>query len=391
MNHSSNTSTSRWRLALVALLLGVVVGLVATVQMFVPKPLPRAKPAEAAKDRPDGQSTTKAPTEIVKSPWDDSTFQHLNPAVAEPTIAEMNSLGMKFALIPAGEFEMGSSEEQLTIARSELESSFAEGETPVHTVSISKPFLISIYEVTCADFEAFVAATGYVTEAETDQSWKGGSGWDPSKMKFAFRDRRFDWRKVGYPQSRRHPVVNVTHRDCVAFCEWLSQKESRRYRLPTEAEWEYACRAGTTSMYYFGDDANELVSHANVADDVLRTKMPRKSWSYVPGDDGHAFTAPVGMYPPNEWGLFDMHGNVSELCSDYFDPKYYERSPQIDPKGPDAPVDGRRTSFVVRGGSWQDTPADNRSGNRIFVSTDNRHCYVGFRVVLEVNSRPNPE
>ncbi|WP_425613877.1 formylglycine-generating enzyme family protein [Anatilimnocola sp. NA78] len=297
---------------------------------------------------------------------------------------------MKFVLIPAGEFEMGSPAEQLKIAQSELKSDFAEGETPRHKVSLSKPFLFSIYEVTCADFEAFVAATGHVTESETDQSWKGGNGWDPIKLKFVFRDRRFDWRKIGYPQSRRHPVVNVTHGDCLAFCKWLSQKEGRNYRLPTEAEWEYACRAGSDSLFYFGDDPKLLIRQGNVADEELKKTMPRESYEYAPGSDSHAFTAPVGLYPPNPWGLFDMHGNVSELCSDYFDPKYYERSPPLDPPGPDAPLNARRPRFVVRGGSWQDSPADIRSANRIFVSNDNRHCYIGFRVVLEVASPAEP-
>lgn len=286
---------------------------------------------------------------------------------------------------------MGSTTEHLRIARSEFESHFAEGETPVHKVVLSKQFLFSIYEVTCADFEAFVSATDYATEAENDQSWKGGNGWDPTKQEFVFRDRKFDWKNTGYPQSTRHPVVNVTHADCIAFCNWLSKKEGRTYRLPTEAEWEYCCRAGTNSLFSFGDDARNLVHNANVADDELKKAMPRKSYRYAPGSDGHAFTAPVGLYPPNPWGLFDMHGNVSELCSDYFDPSYYERSPQIDPQGPESALDVRRPRFVVRGGSWQDSPADIRSGNRIFVSADNRHCYVGFRVVLEVASSMEPD
>lgn len=389
MSDTSTTSstaefTTGRKIAWAALVIGSVIASVAAAWKFWPKPVAQVQPVAVLPTPRSDSSKAAAPAVIVESPWDDSQLENLHPRVPAPSFAEMNSLGMKFALIPAGEFAMGSPAEHLRIARSVLESSFAEGETPVHTVTLSKPFLFSLYEVTCANFEAFVAATGYVTEAENDKSWKGGSGWEPSKKKFAFRDRRFDWRKVGYPQSRRHPVVNVTHSDCLAFCKWLSEKEGRRYRLPTEAEWEYACRAGSTSMFSFGDDVNQLVSHANVADDVLRTQMLRESWAYVPGEDGHAFTAPVGMYPPNEWGLFDMHGNVSELCSDYFDPTYYERSAQIDPEGPDAPTDARRPSFVVRGGSWRDTPADNRSGNRIFVSTDNRHCYVGFRVVLEL-------
>ena len=150
-----------------------------------------------------------------------------------------------------------------------------------------------------------------------------------------------------------HPVVYVSWNDADEFCKWLSKKEGKTYRLPTEAEWEYACRAGTKTRYSFGDDPQELVRYANAADQDRKKLCPgcnvmipsfdasgkptgkKIPFPFLAGSDGFAWTAPVGKYKPNAFGLYDMHGNGWEWCSDWFDEHYYEKSPVDDPTGPD--------------------------------------------------------
>src|SRR5262249_49032413 len=160
--------------------------------------------------------------------------------------------------------------------------------------------------------------------AETDG--QGASGYDPALRRFEYDSKKHSWRHPGYPQDGRHPVVNVNWHDAQAFCRWLTNKEGRTYRLPTEAEWEYACRAGTTSRFTVGDVAEALKSVANLGDQSLARRwdtatvkqygLDPRSIKFQPWDDGHAFTAPVGSFQPNALGLFDMLGNVGEFCGD---------------------------------------------------------------------------
>src|SRR5262249_29639241 len=141
-----------------------------------------------------------------------------------------------------------------------------------HDEEIRKPFYMGKYPVTVKQFRAFVDAKLYQTEAE--KSGKGGWGYT-GKRGFPFeQDPRFSWRNPGFDQDDAHPVVNVTWKDAQAFCKWLSQKEGRTYRLPTEAEWEYACRAETTSRFYSGNDDEDLEDVANIADRAFRRKVP---------------------------------------------------------------------------------------------------------------------
>jgi hypothetical protein len=167
-----------------------------------------------------------------------------------------NSIGMKLALIPAGEFLMGSHESLDDIEakfpgheyKSKLERKILdEDEWPQHRVRITRPFRLGVYEVTVGQIRQFIQATGHKTEAETDGAdGRGKGGWGISDDgKFEGRKPEYNWQHTGYELTDDHPVVNVTWNDAVRFCEWLSQKEGKKYRLPTEAEWEYACRAGT--------------------------------------------------------------------------------------------------------------------------------------------------
>ena len=158
------------------------------------------------------------------------------------------SIGMKFTLIPAGEFMMGSDDS---------DPGASDDEKPRHRVQITRPFYLGTTPVTVGQFRRFVEATGYRTEAERDG--QGGYGWDEQAASFK-KDPKYTWRSPGFAQGDDHPVVNVSWNDAVAFCDWLGRSEGQVYRLPTEAEWEYSCRAGTSSRYWFGDDPEGLAS-----------------------------------------------------------------------------------------------------------------------------------
>ena len=150
------------------------------------------------------------------------------------------------------------------------------------------------------------------------------------KKSFGFH-ANYSWRNVGFAQTDLHPVVCVSWNDAVAFCDWLSRKEGKTYRLPTEAEWEYACRAGTTTRYWCGDDPEGLARAANVPDASAKSLFP--AWKTIGASDGCVFTAPVGSYRPNPFGLYDMHGNAWQWCSDWAYSRYYEISPPADSAG----------------------------------------------------------
>ena len=189
-----------------------------------------------------------------------------------------NSIGMKMVLIPSGEFMMGSKETAQEIGKAfKCNTNFwFNDEHPRHLVRITKPFYLGAYHVTVGQFRRFVKDTGHRTEAEKgiarDESGAGGLGCYPDGTVGC--GLNITWRNPGFPQTDDHPVVEVCWDDAVAFCGWLSRKEGKKYRLPTEAEWEYACRAGTQTRYYNGDDPEKLAEVGNVADGCLKQKWP---------------------------------------------------------------------------------------------------------------------
>ena len=309
-----------------------------------------------------------------------------------------NSIGMKLTLVPSGEFMMGSGEPAETVAAYfnktyglDDKASFFADEYPQHRVRITKPFYLGTYQVTRGQFRQFVKDTGYITGAEKGEQLRaedsnpdgnhrvfkqekpGADGWDPEKKNLVF-NAKYSWQNAGFAQTDEHPVLCVSWNDAVAFCKWLSDKEGKIYRLPTEAEWEYACRAGTKTRYYSGDDPETLASVANVADANYRAKFPDHAGT-IKGSDGCVFTAPVGQFKPNVFGLYDMHGNVWQWCSDWHGDDYYGKSPRDDPTGADT-GDFR----VVRGGSWHDGPTGARSAARFWFTPVHRSAVVGFRV-----------
>lgn len=289
-----------------------------------------------------------------------------------------NRLGMNLRFISAGSFSMGSD-----VSSAEIERRFHdhlakagefEAEFPSHRVTISKPFYMGVHEVTVGQFQQFVGSSGYRTEAESNGV--GGWGWNEQTGSFVEPDPKFNWKNPGFDQTEQHPVVNVSWNDSVAFCRWLSDSEGRTYRLPTEAEWEYACRAGTTTLFCCGNDPDQLAQSGNIVDLTLQQKY--SSWNPIAGSDGFVFTAPVGQYIPNRFGIYDMHGNAYEWCSDWYAEDYYQQSPPVDPIGPET---GKMRA--LRGGAWAVSPHLARSAFRNSFPPDYPQNMFGFRVVCE--------
>ncbi len=223
-----------------------------------------------------------------------------------------NGLGMELTHIPAGKFTMGSPSN---------EAGRNDGEGPQKTVTLSNPFYMGIYEVTQLQYNAVM-------------------GTNPSHYK-----------------GENLPVEKVSWDDAVAFCKKLSEKTGSAVRLPTEAEWEYACRAGSRTRYSFGDDEEQL---------------PRYAWF---SKNSVYKTHPVGQKQHNAWGLYDMHGNVYEWCSDWFGS--YANAAETDPTGPKT---GKWR--VLRGGSWNGIATYCRSANRNHGTPTYRHGHAGFRVLV---------
>lgn len=289
-----------------------------------------------------------------------------------------NSIGMKLVLIPPGEFLMGSSDDQADAAISEstqrgearwIQVRIEKGERPQHRVELTEPMLMSATEVTIGQFQQFVEATNYVTLADT----RGGDSFNSEQG-----TQGRTWRAPSYPVTEEHPATQVAWAEAAAFCNWLCQHEklppsyaedardgwillpgATGYRLPSEAQWEYACRAGTITQYSFGDDPK------NLAEFGWYNKNTRNS------------ARSVGLKQPNAFGLYDMHGNVWEWCGDWMDDKWFAVSPTSDPLGPPAGA-----LHAVRGGSWYDTVSCFRSAfRRDLAGPLFRGNAVGFRVV----------
>jgi sulfatase modifying factor 1 len=315
-----------------------------------------------------------------------SSIQQTGPKVIA------NSLGMKLALVPAGEFLMGAEEEReaTQAAFPYADPAILQREWPRHTVRITKPFYMGRHEVTLAQFMTFLHESGYKIDADRDG--KPMSGYGPNRdfiESTAFRP----W-APGWKIEQDHPVGYVSWNDAVAFCDWLSRKEGKKYRLPTEAEWEYACRAGTTTRYHCGNDPESLIGHANTSDADRAAEFPGRTtdvfgkdgkktgekmpYPFLAGHDGYAWTSPVGSFRPNAFGLYDMHGNSWEWCSDWFGEDYYAHSPTDDPQGPPT-----GTVRVSRGGAFDNAPFTLRSARRDGGTPDSRDCHDGVRVVRE--------
>lgn len=263
--------------------------------------------------------------------------------------------------IPGGTFIMGSPGS---------EKGRKDSEGPQHPVAVN-PFWMGKCEVTWGEYDLFWEKKANEKPPATEKDKKADAITRPSKA----NHHDIDW---GYGRGKNQPVIAIHHHAAMEYCRWLSEKTGKRYRLPTEAEWEWACRAGSTTPYSFGNDAAQLGEFAWF--DANSKDMPH----------------PVGQKKPNAWGLYDMHGNCAEWCVDLFEAKFYGTFPQDKPSL--LPVnlpDKRRFGHVARGGSWID-PADKcRSAARDFSVPAwqkqdpqipqsiwwNNADWVGFRVV----------
>ncbi len=286
-----------------------------------------------------------------------------------------NSLDMMMLRIKAGRFAMGCSqslEELNKLGGNQLK--LYENETPVHSVTISQPYLISATPVTRGQFAKFVEQSDYVTDAG-----RGGfvAGLSERNMR---RVKGLTWDAPGFEQSDEHPVVCVTYNDANAFCQWLGKVENTVYHLPTEAQWEYAARGGTREMFWWGDQIDKDKPQANLSDHALylwkKDNFTRRQRD-VKWDDSFAFTSPVASFSANPWGMHDMLGNVSEWCRDWFAP--YSATHITDPQGP-----AQGKDRVVRGGSWYDAPNTSRVSHRGGQRGNRAFTNIGFRIVREM-------
>jgi eukaryotic-like serine/threonine-protein kinase len=294
-----------------------------------------------------------------------------------------NSEGMKLVLVPPGEFQMGLSAAEIEAAISSVMKRpqddwliyLYRSSGPLHKVILSKPYYAATTHLTIGQFREFVKAKKYLTDAERDG--KGGMRYDDQQKKM-IHDPNLTWKAPGYEVTDDSPVTQITWNDAVVFCNWLSAKEGLAepyelvqgswrptsapgYRLPTEAQWEFACRAGTTSIYFGGSDEVTLARHA---------------W-FDKNSNGKAH--PVGAKAPNAFGLFDMQGNASQFCQDFYDPKSYDRNEQHDPIGPDTGL-----SHVRRGGTWSTDSDACWNGLRMSLDLKDRQGGVGFRIVRDI-------
>ncbi len=276
---------------------------------------------------------------------DRTTGANANP-INKKTVAKNEPFKLEMVELPAGSFVMGSVEGDPD-ARSD--------EQPRRKVSISKPIHMSAYEITVGQFREFVEATGYVTEAKAS----GEGGWKASRASsYGEHDPDFNWANPGYSASDSYPVTMVTYADAMAFCNWLSKRNDRVYRLPTEAEWEYACRAGTNTTYHFPIESRD--SYCWSLWNTKNTVRPR----------------PVGTRQPNAWGLYDMSGNVREWCQDWYSEDAYRQEYSAFPSGPST-----GTMRVIRGGCFMDLNSFLRSSRRGFLEPRKALNTQGFRVV----------
>ncbi|MDP1636461.1 MAG: formylglycine-generating enzyme family protein [Gallionellaceae bacterium] len=260
----------------------------------------------------------------------------------------------EMVVIPAGSFDMGS-------GIGEVDREDDEG--PVHKVMIAA-FALGKTEITRGQFAAFVKSTNYQA---IDKCWTLENG------RFEKRSGRY-WRDLGFLQNDSHPAACINRDDANAYAKWLSHKTGNKYRLPTEAEWEYAARANTRTARFWGDDPAKACTYANVADKTAEAQAGASSWSVHKCTDGYAYTAPAGHFRANRFGLHDMLGSLWEWTGDNYHSDY-----------DGAPASGKawlgkEKKYVIRGGSWNNGPTRVRAAKRGRSEPADRFSTIGFRL-----------
>ncbi len=267
--------------------------------------------------------------------------------------------------LPAGQFTMGAAPDEEE--REQLDAFFRGRSQPQRRITVPS-FAVGRFEVTRREYHAFAEATGHRGE--------GCFVWNGSDFEL---DPRKDWRSPGYAQDDAHPVACVSWNDAQAYARWLSRETGKRYRLPSEAEWEYAARAGAVSARYWGDDTGRMCDYANGADTAATTQLAAaRRWGSAGCNDRHAHTAPAGSYRANAFGLHDMLGNVGEWTQDCWNADYHGA-----PAHPRAWLSGECGMRAVRGGAWDDAPIGLRAAYRVGSPVTIRLYSRGFRVARD--------
>jgi len=336
-----------------------------------------------------------ATAEDERKPSADANANDANPVIVQTRDPKLNK-EFEYLIYDLGEevelklvkvsakghsFVIGSTEEE----QAAVDKKYFDGKRPTslefedeHHVALTDDFYIGQYEVTRGQFRRFIEETGYTTDTEATD---GGYGWNEELKRFEGRDQKYSWKNYGVStETDEHPVTNITRNDARRFCEWLAKKGDgkihlREVRLPGEAEWEFACRAGSTSRFGFGDEDERLTEFANVADGTWAETFSKSN--AIQTKDGHAFSAPVGQFKPNAFGLYDMHGNVWEWCDDYYGK--YSTLPKV--RNSIQTVNQGQARPVMRGGAWYVGPGGCRCANRWLVGIGGRYGSGGFRVV----------
>jgi formylglycine-generating enzyme required for sulfatase activity len=282
----------------------------------------------------------------------------------------------EMVVVPAGAFTMGSPES---------ENGRDEDEGPLHQVTIVRPFAVGRFLVTVDQFAAFVAETRHDAGSEC-QTFESGE--------YKERSGR-SWRNPGFPQRGNYPVVCVDWDDVKAYADWVARKTGKLYRVPTEAEWEYAARGrtqpGSYPRYWFGNQDADLCRYGNVADQAAKSVIAgSKGWAAAPCNDGYAFTSPVGSFPANTFGLYDMLGNAFQWTSDC-NHDSYEGAPSDGSAWTPGSRFGRNIMMLghsgpvcplrpARGGSWYNIPKNARTAVRQWLEPVDRIHFLGFRL-----------
>jgi formylglycine-generating enzyme required for sulfatase activity len=308
-------------------------------------------------------------SQLNVSAWNDSEHGH------QITIDLGNDVKLEIIYIQSGGFYMGQTEKETEWLVSEYGSQtynrFHGDELPRREVTLDG-FWIGKHSITVSQFKRFVDETGYKTRAEREGS---GFGYDMQVRRMNSK-RDINWNNPGWEQGDDHPVVLVSWEDAMAFCRWISDKTGQNFTLPTEAQWEYAARAGTTTMFFWGDSPDDGEGYINAAD-KSGTPCGDTYQNAFNFNDGFIYTAPVNSFKPNPWGLYNMLGNIWEWCLDWHHPNYYANAPSNNPTGPES---GRLR--VRRGGRWSLDPSRNRTAFRHTGLPHYRCDGLGFRLVV---------
>jgi formylglycine-generating enzyme len=299
---------------------------------------------------------------IVAAVWNSGRHAPVPAPVQAPTLAALPNPGTvirdcptcpAMTVLPMGRFQQGS------------ESAAVSFEKPLHWVMINHPLAMSTNTVTVDEFQRFITATGRDMQGcdTYDGTWK--------------RHPKSNWKSPGFPQTGAHPVTCTSWNDAVAYAQWLSKKTGHAYRLPSASEWEYAARAGSLAILPWNADGSGACENANVADESAAHRFP--GWSVFGCKDGYVYTAPVGSFKSNAFGLNDMLGNVFQWTKDCWSQNYVGA-----PIDGSARMDGNCAEHELRGGSWFSTPAYVRANYRNHFAVDYRTSSVGIRLVRDI-------